>query len=171
MQKFTNSKFNSPDNQLGKNGKTTKRLKESLENFEQKLDNDFLIEYLEKVVVGKIFKSHNHAISRNDALHSFKRTLEMDEVMLSNCVLFLVIDVIAELHLRENVAKYDALNTGVTPTHKDKLLDLYMIVYLSAFQSNLNEGRINIINNLFLKENLSEDEIGEIHAKISGIES
>ena len=110
------------------------------------------------MVPGKIFKSsEDSAINRNGALHGLERILNADEVMLSNCALFLVIDVVAELYLRENISQYDVLNIGVTPTHKDNLLNLYNIIYQSAFESSLNNGRINIVNNLFLNKRIYEE--------------
>ena len=82
-----------------------------------------------------------------------------EKILLGVIRLFLIIDVISEVYLRSNWDKYKKLNGVFDLSYNPDLLELYFEFYKSCACYGLEGSQANVINNIFLKKDLTKEEI------------
>jgi len=136
---------------------------------------NFLDRIIQKVlfISDKKYEKDNHKdiFNRNMSLHYLK-DIENPKMSLLNSVrLFLVIDVIAEIYLRENENKYDNLKSLFDPNYNDELRILYFKFYCSCSLHGLEHEHTNIINNVLSNETITHGKIEQTKATLKAMDN
>lgn len=127
------------------------------------------IEYLEYIINDVLYVTdmgfersygNDDIFNRHSALHKLTDVNSAnDKILLGGARLLLIIDVIAEIYLRSNWNSYKKLNGVFDLSYNPDLFDLYFKFYKSRSHYGLEGSQANLINNIFLKRNLTKEEI------------
>lgn len=131
---------------------------------------EMLIKYFEYILTNVLYLTINgfktrykskDIFNRNSALHYLENItlFDTEESKIGVIRLFLLIDTIAEIYFLYNYDKYPKLWDSFYLNFNDNLLELYRQFYINCSYYGIMNSPFNTLNNVFLKNNLTEEEI------------
>ena len=106
--------------------------------------------------------AQNKYFNRNLSLHYLRNIDKYDINLLNNCRTLLIIDIIADLYARTHEKEYPKLQSLYDLEYNRPLFDLYVKYYKKLSVRMLEGAQGNFIQNMLLKDNITEEEAKRI---------